>query len=252
MAVSPEPLVNQVALVTGGARGIGRAIALALAEAGADVAISDLVTGADADEVVERIQAFGRRGRAFEADATSFAASAAVVDEVVKDFGTLSILVNNAGITKDNLLLRMTEEEWDAVISVNLKSVFNFTKAAMRPMISRRQGRIISIASIVGVMGNAGQANYAASKAGIIGFTKSMAKELASRNVLVNAIAPGYVETAMTRKLNDEQRNALVEAIPLRRTSSPEEIASVVRFLAGPDASYITGQVIPVDGGLGM
>lgn len=245
-------LDNKIALVTGGSRGVGRSIALALAEAGADVAIVYRSASSEAQTVVEEITRSGRRAAAFQADVSDSNQSRDVVDKVVAEFGTIDILVNNAGITKDGLLMRMSEQDWDSVIDINLKSVFNFCKAAIRPMMSRRSGKIINITSIVGITGNAGQANYTASKAGIIGFTKSLAKELGSRNIQVNAVAPGFVETDMTAKLTEEQRKALAEEIPLKRTARPEEIAGVVRFLATGEADYITGQVICVDGGLGM
>ncbi len=245
-------LDKNVALVTGGGRGIGRAIVLALAEAGAAVAFTYKSSAQQAEELVNELTAQGHTARAYQADAVSTANAADVVNRVVNEFGRLDILVNNAGITKDGLLMRMSEEDWDAVIDNNLKSVYNYTKAACRQMMSQRSGRIINITSIVGVTGNAGQANYAASKAGIIGFTKAVAKELGSRNIAVNAVAPGYVQTEMTEKLNDEQKKALADLIPLKRTAQAHEIASVVRFLASADASYITGQVICVDGGLAM
>jgi 3-oxoacyl-[acyl-carrier protein] reductase len=245
-------LDNKIALVTGGSRGVGRSIALALAEAGANVAIVYRSSAAEAQQVVDEIAGSGRKAAAFQADVSDANLSKEIVDRVIAQFGTIDILVNNAGITKDTLLMRMSEEDWDSVISINLKSVFNFCKAAIRPMMSRRSGKIINITSIVGITGNAGQTNYTASKAGIIGFTKSLAKELGSRNIQVNAVAPGFVETDMTAKLTEEQRKALAEVIPLKRTARPEEIAGVVRFLATPEADYITGQVICVDGGLGM
>ncbi|MBI5471504.1 MAG: 3-oxoacyl-[acyl-carrier-protein] reductase [Ignavibacteriae bacterium] len=245
-------LDNSVALVTGGGRGIGKAIVVALAEAGAKVAFTYKSSAAAADELVKELSANGRTVRAFQSDAVSNVSAGEVVDAVMKEFGKIDILVNNAGITKDGLLMRMSEEDWDVVLSNNLKSVFNFTKAAIRPMMSQRSGKIINITSVVGVSGNAGQANYAASKAGIIGFTKSVAKELGSRNIAVNAVAPGYVETDMTGKLTADQKKALTDFIPLKRTAQAHEIASVVKFLASPDANYITGQVLCVDGGLTM
>ncbi len=245
-------LQGKVALVTGGTRGIGRAVVESFAGAGATVAFSYRSSGQAAEELISAIAAAGGTVAGHQADAASTAASAAVVEAVLKQFGRLDILVNNAGVTKDGLLMRMSEEDWDRVMANNLKSVFNFTKAACRPMMGQRAGKIINITSIVGLTGNAGQANYAASKAGIIGFTKSVAKELASRNIQVNAVAPGYVDTDMTRALTPEQTKALTDIIPLRRTARAAEVAAVVRFLASADADYITGQVIRVDGGLSM
>ena len=247
-----ETLIDKVALVTGGSRGIRRAIALALAHAGAHVMISYRSAAAEADAVVAEIKKLGRDSVGFQSDVAQHAASAELIEKILASHKRLDILVNNAGITKDGLLMRMSEEDWDVVIATNLKSVFNLSKAAVRPMMSQRSGKIINITSIAGVIGNAGQTNYASSKAGVIGFTKSLAKELGSRNIQVNAVAPGFVETDMTSKLNDDQRKKLEENIPLRRTAKPEEIASVVRFLASPDADYITGQVLCVDGGLTM
>ncbi|MBI3189231.1 MAG: 3-oxoacyl-[acyl-carrier-protein] reductase [Ignavibacteriales bacterium] len=243
-------LENKVALVTGGSRGIGRAIALSLASAGAKVAIVYRSAASEAEEVVQSIKANGGDAVAFQADVSSFNQAVEIVNKVIAQFGRLDILVNNAGITKDGLLLRMSEDDWDAVINTNLKSVFSFTKASTKQMMGQRAGKIINIASIVGITGNAGQANYVASKAGVIGFTKSMAKELSSRNIQVNAVAPGFVETDMTGKLNDEQQKTITEKIPLKRTAKPEEIASVVTFLASSASDYITGQTICVDGGL--
>lgn len=245
-------LENTVALVTGGGRGIGKAIVVALAEAGAKVAFTYKNSSAASEELVKELLAKGQITKAYQSDAISTASAGEVVTAVVREFGRLDILVNNAGITKDGLLMRMSEEDWDAVLDNNLKSVYNYTKAACRTMMSQRSGKIINITSIVGVSGNAGQANYSASKAGIIGFTKSIAKELGSRNIAVNAVAPGYVETDMTDKLTGDQKKALADLIPLKRTAQASEIASVVRFLASSDANYITGQVICVDGGLTM
>jgi len=245
-------LEHKIALVTGGSRGIGRAIALALAAAGADVMISYRSASQEAQKVVDEIGKMGRQAMSFQTDVAQFNPSREMVEAIVQKFQRLDILVNNAGITKDTLLMRMTEEDWDTVIDTNLKSIFNVTKAAVRPMMSQRSGKIINITSIAGVIGNAGQANYASSKAGIIGFTKTMAKELGSRNIQVNAVAPGFIETDMTAKLTEEQRKQLAEHIPLKRTGKPEEIAGVVKFLASPEADYITGQVLCVDGGMVM
>ncbi len=245
-------LQDKVALVTGGARGIGRAIALALASEGAHVAFTYRSAGPAAEEVVKLIQEKGRKAAAYQSDAKQFDAAQHVVDTVVKEFGRIDILVNNAGITKDTLLMRMTEQDWDDVIDTNLKSAFAFSKAVCRHMMSQREGRIINISSIAGVIGNPGQTNYAASKAGMIGMTKTLAKELASRNIQINAVAPGFVDTDMTEKLTPQQKEALMAMIPLKRTAKPEEIASVVVFLASPASSYMTGQVLCVDGGIVM
>jgi 3-oxoacyl-[acyl-carrier protein] reductase len=246
------PLEGKIALVTGGSRGIGRSIARALAEAGADVMIVYRKATAEADSIVQEIRTLGRTSQAFQADLGTMAGAKEVIETILKVTTRLDILVNNAGITRDGLLMRMGEEDWDAVLNTNLKSVFLITKAAIRPMMSQRSGKIINISSIAGVIGNAGQANYAASKAGMIGFTKSLAKELGSRNIQVNAVAPGFIETEMTAALNEEQRKKLADLIPLKRTGKPEEVGAVVRFLASPAADYITGQVICVDGGMVM
>ena len=246
------------AIVTGGSRGIGRAIVKELAaKSCCGVLFSDIVlissTGEDSAAEIEReindpsVKVYG-----FKADATSFADAQATIDYAVEKLGGIDILVNNAGITKDNLLLRMSEEDFDRVIQVNLKSVFNYSKAVLKHMISQRFGRIVNVASVVGVIGNAGQANYAASKAGVIGFTKSMAKEVASRNITVNAVAPGFIETDMTHKLNEAQREALLKNVPMARMGKPEDVAKVVGFLCSPEADYITGQVINIDGGMVM
>ena len=245
-------LKDKNCLVTGGSRGIGKSIALKLAELGANVAITYSRSSEAADEVVKEIQAFGVKGVAMQADAVDFARADEVVTEIVNDWGSLDVLVNNAGITKDNLLLRLDEQAWDDVINTNLKSVFNYSKAATKPMMRARGGSIINISSVVGLSGNAGQSNYAASKAGIIGFTKSFAKELSSRNIRANVIAPGYITTEMTGSLDDKVLEAIKTETPLGRAGEPEEVAHCVAFLASEWSSYITGEVIRVDGGMAM
>jgi 3-oxoacyl-[acyl-carrier protein] reductase len=244
-------LENKVALVTGGSRGIGLAIRIALANEGAHVAFTDIKLDGT-DELADSMKAGGLKTMAIQSDVRDYASSQNAVDAVVREMERVDILVNNAGITRDNLLMRMSEEEWDSVIDTNLKGTFNFCKAVCRQMIRQRQGKIINITSVVGLIGNAGQVNYSASKAGIIGLTKSLAKELGSRNIQVNAVAPGFVDTEMTDKLTVEQKKALTDLIPLKRTAKPHEIAAVVRFLASSEADYVTGQVICVDGGLTM
>jgi len=245
-------LTGKTALVTGGTRGIGRAVVDALAGAGAKVAFTYRSSDAEADALVAALAERGTEALAFKGDAGDFAHAQTVVDEVVKAWGSLDIVVNNAGITKDNLMIRMSEDDWDAVIGTNLKSVFNFSKAAYRTMMKQRSGRIVNIASVVGVMGNAGQTNYAAAKAGIIGFSKSLAKELGSRGVTVNVVAPGYVETDMTAALSDAAREAMLGAVPLARPASAQDVAGAVLFLASDLAGYVTGHVLHVDGGLAM
>ncbi|MDE2835082.1 MAG: 3-oxoacyl-[acyl-carrier-protein] reductase [Bacteroidota bacterium] len=234
-------------LITGGTRGIGRAIVEQFAAAGAHVAFTYRSSADEAAALTGKLGAIG-----YQADAADFDAAEEVVQDVVAERGCLDVLVNNAGITRDGLLLRMRESDWDLVVQANLKSVFNYSHAAYRPMMRQRSGRIISISSIVGLQGNAGQSNYAASKAGIIGFTKSLAKELGSRGITVNVVAPGYVETDMTSGLPERTRKEVIAVIPLRRTASPEEIAAPVLFLSSSAASYITGQVVTVDGGLAL
>jgi 3-oxoacyl-[acyl-carrier protein] reductase len=243
-------LEGKTAVVTGGARGIGRAIALAFAGEGAHIAITDLRKDDNAMETEKLIQGMGVKCKVYASDASNFADTEKVVEQILADFGTIDVLVNNAGITMDTLLLRMTEQQWDTVISVNLKSVFNFTKAIQRIMIKKQGGSIINMSSVVGVGGNAGQANYAASKAGMIGFTKSIAQELGSRNVRCNAIAPGFIITEMTNKLPEDVKKLWEEKIPLKRGGTPEEVAKVALFLASDLSSYVNGQVIGVCGGM--
>lgn len=245
-------LTGKVALVTGASRGIGRAIALHLAEHGADVAVNYAGSEAAAGEVVAAIEAMGRKAIKLRADVSSYQEAEDLVKQTIEKFGKIDILVNNAGITRDNLIMRMKEEEFDQVIATNLKGVFNCVKAVTRPMMKQRFGRIINISSVVGVLGNPGQANYVAAKAGVIGLTKATAKELSSRGITVNAVAPGFIETDMTDKLSGETREQMLKQIPLERLGQPEEIAKVVRFLASDDASYMTGQTLHVDGGMYM
>lgn len=244
-------LAEKVAIVTGSTRGIGQAIAEELARQGAKVVISGR-NGERAQQVAAAIQEAGGEAIAVQADVSHMEDAQRLVKETLERWGRIDILVNNAGITRDNLLLRMSEEEWDTVLQVNLKGAFNCTKSVTRQMMKQRQGRIINITSVVGQMGNAGQANYAASKAGLIGFTKSVARELASRNITCNAVAPGYIQTDMTAALDDAVKDSLKQQIPLGRLGTPEDVARVVAFLCSDDAAYITGQVINVDGGMVM
>jgi 3-oxoacyl-[acyl-carrier protein] reductase len=243
-------LEGKTAIVTGAARGIGKAIAIAFANEGASVAVTDLRLDDNALEVEKMIAGLGVKCKAYASDASNFTDTEKVVEQIVNDFGTVDILVNNAGITMDALLLRMSEQQWDTVINVNLKSVFNFTKAVQRIMIKKMGGSIINMSSVVGVGGNAGQANYSASKAGMIGFTKSIAMELGSRNVRCNAIAPGFIITEMTNKLPEDVKKQWEEKIPLRRGGTPEEVAKVALFLASDLSSYVSGQVLGVCGGM--
>ncbi len=245
-------LEGRVALITGASSGIGRTIALTFAEAGADIVINYIGTHQDAQDVAAQVRALGRKAVVLEADVADSEAVAAMVDAAAKELGRIDILVNNAGITRDGLLLRMKEADWDAVLAINLKGVYNCTKAVLKHMMKQRYGRIVSISSVVGITGNAGQANYAAAKAGIIGFTKSVAKEVAPRGITANAIAPGFVKTAMTAVLPEKVVGAMLASIPLGRLGETQDIAKAALFLASGDAEYITGQVLHVDGGMVM
>ena len=243
---------NKTALVTGASRGIGRAIALELASQGMNVAVNYAGNEAKANSVVEEIKANGGQAIAIKANVSSMEEVQNMIKEVVATFGSIEVLVNNAGITRDNLLMRMKEEDWDAVIDTNLKGVFNCTKSVTRQMMKQRYGRIVNVASVVGVSGNAGQANYVAAKAGVIGLTKTTAKELASRNITVNALAPGFIETDMTDELSDEVKSGMKGQIPLGRLGAAEDIAKATKFLVSDDANYITGQTLHIDGGMVM
>ncbi|MEH7222526.1 3-oxoacyl-[acyl-carrier-protein] reductase [Bacillus sp. JJ1566] len=245
-------LNGKVALVTGASRGIGRTIAIELAKAGAKVAVNYSGSEQKANEVVDEIKALGQEAFAIQANVSDADSVSTMVKEVISTFGSLDILVNNAGITRDNLLMRMKEEEWDDVININLKGVFLTTKAVTRQMMKQRSGKIINIASIVGVSGNPGQANYVAAKAGVIGLTKTAAKELASRNITVNAVAPGFITTDMTEKLPEDVKNEMLKLIPLARFGETTDISGVVLFLASDQSNYMTGQTLHIDGGMVM
>ncbi len=245
------PLKGQTAVVTGGARGIGKEISLALAREGANIVIADLIAE-QSEETAEEIKKLDCKALIQKVDVSKMADVENMVQNTINEFKTLDILINNAGVTRDTLMVRMKEEDWDFVMKVNLTGTFNCSKAAAKYMMKQRKGRIVNIASIVGVMGNAGQANYSASKAGIIGLTKTSARELASRNITVNAVAPGFIDTEMTRSLNENIKQQLKEQIPVGKLGRPEDIANCIKFLVSDDASYITGQVIHVNGGMLM
>ncbi len=244
-------LDGKVAIVTGAARGIGAAIAVRLADEGADIALCDLQEDWLA-ETAEAVESRGRKVRRYSVDVSSSAGVNEVVSSVVSDMGGVDILVNNAGITRDTLMMRMSDEDWDAVLNVNLKGTFLFTRAVARPMMKKRAGTVVNIASIIGLIGNAGQCNYAASKAGVIALTKSSAKEMASRNIRVNAVAPGFIQSKMTDALSEEIRDKMLENIPMKRFGTPDDVADVVAFLAGDRSGYMTGQVLTVSGGMVM
>jgi 3-oxoacyl-[acyl-carrier protein] reductase len=243
-------LEGKTAIVTGAARGIGRAIAIKFASEGANIAFTDLRLDDHTESLVMELTSLGIKAKGYASDASNFADTEKIVNEIIQDFGTVDILINNAGITIDTLLLRMTEQQWDAVINVNLKSVFNFTKTVQKIMLQNKKGSIVNLSSVVGVHGNAGQSNYSASKAGIIGFTKSVAQELGSRNIRCNAVAPGFIITEMTAKLSEEVKKRWEEAIPMKRGGTPEEVANVCLFLSSDLASYVSGQVISICGAM--
>ena len=243
---------GKTAVITGGYSGIGRAVSEKLASFGADIALVGIGSEDDKNAALEAIKALGVKVQAYDCDVSDFAAGDAVIKQVIADFGKIDILVNNAGITRDKLMLNMPEEDFDAVINVNLKGAFNMTKHVYKPFMRQRSGRIVNVASIVGINGNAGQANYSASKAGVIGLTKSVARELAARGVTCNAVAPGYIDTAMTQALSDKVKDEISASIPMKRRGLPEDVANVITFLCSDMASYVTGEVIRVDGGIAM
>ncbi|MBK8625292.1 MAG: 3-oxoacyl-[acyl-carrier-protein] reductase [Saprospiraceae bacterium] len=243
-------LNGKVALITGGSRGIGEAIVLKFAQQGADVAFTYLSSEDKAQSVVQAAQQFGVRAKAYKSDAADYTEAENLITDVLNEFGKIDVLINNAGITKDTLMLRMSEEQWDQVIEVNLKSVFNLTKHVLKPMMKQKAGSIINMSSVVGVFGNAGQANYAASKAGIIGFTKSIAKEVGSRNIRCNAIAPGFIETDMTHILTEDQKKAYIDSIPLKRLGNGNDVAEACVYLGSDMSTYVSGQVLSVCGAL--
>ena len=243
-------LKNKVALITGGSRGIGEAIVRKFAQQGADLAFTYRSSSEKADQIVAELSEGGINIKAYQSDASSYTEAEVLIKKVLEDFGKIDVLVNNAGITRDTLMLRMSEEQWDAVINTNLKSVFNLTKHVLRSMLKNRSGSIINMSSVVGVFGNAGQANYAASKAGIFGFTKSIAKEVGSRSIRCNAVAPGFIETDMTEALDDKTRESFLASIPMKRLGQGEEVANVCLFLASDLSTYVSGQTLSVCGGL--
>jgi 3-oxoacyl-[acyl-carrier protein] reductase len=251
-AISNQPLKGRTAVVTGASRGIGKAIVLELAKRGADVIVNFVSSEKAAQEVVEQIKSFGRKALAVKADVSDSKQASNLINQAIEEFGKIDILVNNAGITRDTLIMMMSEEDWDDVQRINLKGTFNCSKAAVKHMIRKRQGRIINITSVSGQIGNAGQTNYSASKAGQIGFTKALAREVAPRNITVNAVAAGYVETDIWDGVPEEVREGMMELIPLKRKGEPEEIAYAVAFLASDEAGYITGQCLGIDGGMAM
>lgn len=250
MNIENYSLDGKVALITGGAKGLGKAIAAKLASLGADIVINDIGTKDTASEAIEEIESFGKKVTFIQADISKFDEAKSLVEKAIEEHGKVDILVNNAGITRDNLIMRMSEEDFDSVINVNLKGTFNMSKSVIRSMLKNKYCSIINISSVVGVAGNAGQTNYAASKAGVIGFTKSLAKEVAKKNVRVNAVAPGFIETDMTDKLSEDIMEEYKKNIPLGKLGEPEDVANAVAFLASDMSKYITGQVLVIDGGL--
>ena len=241
-------LEGKTALITGSGRGIGKTIALKLAECGADIVLADM--SQKVAEVLLEVESLGRKCLTFETDVTDFKAIDSMVKKIIEELGSIHILVNNAGITQDNLFMRMKPEQWSKVIDVNLNGVFNVTKAVIRPMVKQRMGKIINISSVVGFSGNAGQVNYSSTKSALVGFTKSLAREVGARGVTVNAVAPGFIDTAMTQALNESQQELILQQIPLGRMGNPEDISNAVAFLASEDASYITGTILHVNGGM--